>query len=291
MKQLCIPRIIFQTWKTHSVPEKWKTSPESIKTFMPSWKHVLFDDSENEAFVKIHFPEYIDFYKKLKFPIQRADFIRYCFLYINGGVYADLDIEFIAPIDDLFVMKNSTKSKSSQKVGQDEEAEAKEEEEEEAEKEAKVYLLKAPQNFAGHYTNFFMASTARNPFWLIVLRECVEKLPPWVILPHNIISEQTGLACISRAVRKAQTENQTSIEILPFQNLVPCDVCSTPSEYERRPYFYTKFLKGGRWNGLDTHIFNTILCNRIEIMFFIGFVIACVVLRFFLRKRQNAFIL
>ena len=270
MKQLCIPRIIFQTWKTHSVPEKWKTSPESIKTFMPSWKHVLFDDNENRAFVEKHFPEYIDFYTKLKFPIQRADFIRYCFLYVNGGVYSDLDIEFIAPIDDLFYTSNREEGGQGGQGGKEDEAES--------ELEAKVYLLKAPQNFASHFTNFFMASTARNPFWLIVLRECVEKLPPWVILPHNIISEQTGLACISRAVKKAKNENLMTIEILPFENLVPCDVCSTASEYERRPYYYTKFLKGGSWNGLDTLLFNSVLCNRVEIMFFIGFVIACLLL-------------
>jgi len=242
---------------------------------MPSWKHVLFDDNENRAFVEKHFPEYIDFYTKLKFPIQRADFIRYCFLYVNGGVYSDLDIEFIAPIDDLFYTYDS-KSKVSQGLGQEKEDQA--EEEAETETEAKVYLLKAPQNFAGHYTNFFMASTARNPFWLIVLRECIEKLPPWVILPHNIISEQTGLACISRAVKKAKSENQMTIEILPFKNLVPCDVCSTASEYERRPYYYTKFLKGGSWNGFDTLLFNSVLCNRLEVMFFIGFVISCLFL-------------
>jgi mannosyltransferase OCH1-like enzyme len=186
---------------------------------MPSWKHVLFDDNENRAFVEKHFPEYIDFYTKLKFPIQRADFIRYCFLYVNGGE------------------EEEGQGGQGGQGGKEDETET----------EAKVYLLKAPQNFAGHFTNFFMASTARNPFWLIVLRECVEKLPPWVILPHNIISEQTGLACISRAVKKAKNENLMTIEILPFENLVPCDVCSTASEYERRPYYYTKFLKGGSW--------------------------------------------
>ena len=30
-----IPKIIYQSWKTHDVPEHWKISPESIKGIMP----------------------------------------------------------------------------------------------------------------------------------------------------------------------------------------------------------------------------------------------------------------
>lgn len=248
MKDVTIPKVIFQTWKTHEIPDKWKSSPASIKVFMPSWTHILFSDAENEAFVRDHFPEYIDFYLKLRFPIQKADFIRYCFLYIHGGVYADLDIEFVAPIDDLFVVQSKDNA-------------------------AAVYLLKAPQNFAGHYTNFFMASTKLNSFWLLVLRECVEPLPPWVVLPHNIISEQTGLACLSRAVKKAMASKETFIYVLPYKNLVPCDICEGTSE--KRPYYYTKFLKGGSWNGWDTHLFNAILCNKIEVLLVLVFGLVC----------------
>jgi mannosyltransferase OCH1-like enzyme len=250
--KVCIPKIIFQTWKTHKVPDKWKSSPHSIKTFMPSWKYILFSDKENEDFVSFYFPEYIDFYTSLRFPIQKADFIRYCFLYINGGIYSDLDIEFVAPIDDLFC----------------------------SDAEKAVFLLKAPRNFAGHFTNFLMGSTAKNPFWLLVLRECVEPLAPWVVLPHNIISEQTGLACLSRAVKKSLVLQQTQIITLPFKNLVPCDVCSSSSEYAHKPYYYTKFLKGQSWNGLDTAFFNGITCYNTEIACLLLFFIVMLYMRF-----------
>ena len=246
-----IPKIIFQTWKTHQVPEKWKSSPLSIKRYMPHWKHVLFSDEDNERFVEEHFPEYIEFYKKLRFPIQKADFIRYCFLYVYGGVYSDLDIEFTSPIDHLFKIENEHDL---------------------------VYLLKAPQNFAGHFTNFFMASSPKNSFWLLVLRECVEHLPAWVILPHHIISEQTGLACLSRAARKILSENRldTRIVELPFNNLVPCDICSYSSE--KKPFYYTKFLKGQSWNGFDTLLFNFFICNTLEV--FLGLVVLFVVAKY-----------
>lgn len=263
MKQdLTIPKIIFQTWKTHTVPEKWKTSPLSIKTFMPHWNYVLFDDQDNFKFVQKHFPEYVDFFNQLKYPIQKADFIRYCFLFVNGGVYADLDIEFIAPIDDLFLNTSNSIYFSNDTNDKD-----------------VLYLLKAPHNFAGHYTNFFMASTAKNPFWLVVLRECIEPLAPWVLLPHNIISEQTGLACISRAVKKALYTNQTKLITLPFHNLVPCDVCSTENEFIKKPFYYTKFLKGGSWNGLDTLFFNLILCNSIECFCILMFIFLSIILK------------
>jgi hypothetical protein len=182
-------------------------------------------DKDNEAFVQTYFPLLFEWYTELPFPIQRADVIRYMWLYVHGGLYMDLDIELLASVEELFVQ------------------------------DAGVFLLKAPRNFAAHYTNFFMASTKRNKFWITVLQECIKPLEPWVILPHHIVSQQTGLAALTRAANKW---NQP-IALLPQGPLVPCDYCTPDACY--KPYSYVKFLQGGSWNLGDTSIMNMLMCN------------------------------
>ena len=227
-----------QTWKNNRVPEKWEASPRSIKQHMPDWDYVLMTDDDNAAFVAQFFPDYLDFFLDLTYPIQRSDVIRYMWLYIHGGIYMDLDIELVAPLDELFENR-----------------------------QMETWLLKAPRNFLGHYTNFFMASTPGNSFWLQVLQECRKPLSPWIFLPHFIISNQTGLGAISRAV----TAWNRPIASLPQSAMVPCDYCS-PNECSK-PYSYTRFLKGGSWNGPDTIIMNMFSC-RPEIIAIIILVLA-----------------
>lgn len=230
-----IPKLIMQTWKTTTIPNDWLSSPKSLKMYMPNWKHILLTDEDNEQFVKTHFNSLLPWFKSLTYPIQRADVIRYMWLYINGGLYIDLDIEILVSLEELFVA------------------------------DIDLWLLKAPKNFGGHYTNFLMASTPKNKFWLTVIEECAKPLEPWVFLPHLIISQQTGLAALTRAV----TKWEKTIGLLPQKVLVPCDYCNVTSC--EKPFSYTKFLNGRSWNMYDTMIFNFFICNpEIILLIFIG---------------------
>ena len=234
-----IPKQIMQTWKNLEIPTHWKSSQSSILNKLPDWKYVLLTDVDNEAFVQKHFPGLLYWYQHLKYPIQRADVIRYMWLYVNGGVYIDLDIEIIESFEELFENQNMD-----------------------------TWLLRAPRNLANHYTNFFMASTAKNPFWLKVLEECIKPLSFWVILPHHVISHQTGLAALSRAANKWTKP----IALLPDITLIPCDYCN-PDDCSK-PFFYFKFLRGQSWNNADTRIFNAIICNiELFVLIFVGFII------------------
>jgi len=221
-----IPRVVMQTWKTSEVPEQWRASPASIARWMPHWRYVLMTDADNDAFVARHFPQLLQFFRDLRHPIQRADVIRYMWLHVHGGIYLDLDIELVAPLDELFEHRGM-----------------------------ETWLLKAPRNFAGHYTNFMMASTRGNSFWLRVLEECQRPIPAWAVLPHHRISEQTGLAALTRAAASWPQP----IGLLPQRQLVPCDYCN-PSDCSR-PFSYTRFLKGQSWCGPDTALLNMIVCR------------------------------
>lgn len=220
-----IPKIIMQTYINNNLPNDWKESQNSIKIYMKNWKYVFLTDADNLKFVEKHFPDYVLWFKSLKFPIQRADVIRYMWLYINGGLYIDMDIELKIPIDILF-------------------------------QNGETFLVKAPRNLMNHYTNFLMASKPLNKFWLLVLEECRKPLEFWVVLPHHIVSQQTGISCLNRAIKRWEEP----ITELPYNFLVPCDYCSS-SNLCSRPFYYTKFLKGQSWNKLDTAFFNYLSCN------------------------------
>ena len=244
---MSIPKIVMQTYKNYNIPKEWQSSKQAIQTYMPHWTYVFMTDTDNEQFVSTHFPQLLEWYKNLPYPIQRADVIRYMWLYINGGLYVDMDIEIKVSLDPLFYHASN------------------------------IMLVKAPQNLVGHYTNFLMASSKNNPLWLQVLKECQKQLAWWVILPHHIISQQTGIAALNRAIHKVGTD----IYPFPYECIVPCDYCN--QQACSRPYFYTKFLKGQSWNKMDTAFLNFLVCNLQELVI----VALGLIVFFILRQTKN----
>lgn len=120
-----IPKIIFQT----SFPPKYKNNNhiENIKEWINEhtkshWNYIHYNDIENIEFLKKHFinkyPNVIEKYNTLPWPAFKADLMRYAYLYINGGVYLDMDIVLNEYIEDIiedyeFVIIHSTKWNSS----------------------------------------------------------------------------------------------------------------------------------------------------------------------------------
>ena len=102
-----IPKILSQTYHSpNKIPEKVLSN---VKKFAPDYKVVIYDDNQGEDFIKQYYTDkVVDRYKKLT-GAHKADLLRYCILYINGGVYADIKTEFIVPLSSLF--KNSAGSK------------------------------------------------------------------------------------------------------------------------------------------------------------------------------------
>jgi len=96
-----IPKIIIQTWKTESVPQRYMQLIESIKTNNPDYKYLFFTDNDIEEFLKQHYTEYYKTYLTLPIKIQRIDFFRYIAVYHFGGFYMDLDMHCLKTFDDL----------------------------------------------------------------------------------------------------------------------------------------------------------------------------------------------
>ena len=97
-----IPKVIYQTWKTKHLHENVQKIRDNIQALNPEYTMELYDDHEMETFIRINFSPFIyDCYKQLNVGAAKADFWRYCVLYIHGGVYLDMDSEITRPLDEL----------------------------------------------------------------------------------------------------------------------------------------------------------------------------------------------
>lgn len=105
LKYKDIPKNIYLCYKTKNIPSHiipvWKL-------LNPGYQVHLFDNADCENFLLNNFgQEYVNIFRYIKDGPIKADFWRCCVLYINGGIYSDIDIELIEPIDD-FLEKDAT---------------------------------------------------------------------------------------------------------------------------------------------------------------------------------------
>jgi hypothetical protein len=90
-----IPRIIFQTWKTHRMSRHMRSAAQSWVRLNPEYHYALFDDFDCEAFVRDHFNSTwgdtgfhtYRLYTSLKSGTARADVWRLLVVWKYGGAY------------------------------------------------------------------------------------------------------------------------------------------------------------------------------------------------------------
>ena len=95
--------IVFQTWKSTTViPDNMKYWRNTWSHYHPTYQHLLWDDDMNRMFIEHYFKWFLPIYDGYTHNINRADAIRYFFLYLYGGIYADMDFECLQNFDELF---------------------------------------------------------------------------------------------------------------------------------------------------------------------------------------------
>lgn len=156
-----IPKIIMQTWKTSELPDKWKATQTSIRKYMPDWKYVLMTDDMNRQFISEKFPDFLEYFDGFKYPIQRADAIRYAWLYTYGGLYLDCDNELLGSLDNLFTEDHD------------------------------LFLL-ASSNRTDVITNGFIAAKPGNKLFLDMIEEMKKPAGVYAIERHLEVMNTTG---------------------------------------------------------------------------------------------------
>ena len=219
-----IPKIIYQSWKTKTVPDHWKESPKSIKKQMPDWQYVLLDNEDNRKMVAKYFPDFLPYYDAFPYDIMRADAARYVFLYLYGGIYMDLDFIVQRDLSPLFTSTSE------------------------------IFLV-ASGNVSSCYTNSFMASRPKSKFWLECIEEMKKPVSTWISWSHHFyILSSTGPLMLSRVTGKTSTV----ISVLPRKLIMPCSACNIKCNTCNA---YLKPLEGSSWVSYDTYFFNFWLCN------------------------------
>ncbi len=141
-----VPSTLFQTWKTRDgLPTEFARCRQSFLDVCQGFATPLWDDHDNRRFVEQHFGWFMPLYTAYPQEIYRADAVRYFFLYAFGGIYADLDVYCLEPLDGI--------------VGQP---------------LAVLGRMGADPDFEHALPNAVMASCARHPFWLLVIAKMIE---------------------------------------------------------------------------------------------------------------------
>lgn len=94
-------RIIHQTWKTKTLPTEYAAFAESVRAHHPGFEYRLWTDEDNRELIRASYPWFLPTYDAYKHEIERVDAVRYFMLYTYGGIYIDLDMECLKPLDDL----------------------------------------------------------------------------------------------------------------------------------------------------------------------------------------------
>lgn len=99
---MTIPKVIYQTWKTKTLHGNCIKIRNNIQQLNPDYEMILYHDNDMDIFIKNNFDEFTyNCYRQLNVGASKADFWRYCILYINGGVYLDMDANILRPLDEL----------------------------------------------------------------------------------------------------------------------------------------------------------------------------------------------
>jgi len=95
-----IPRTLVQTFKTNYVGTEVIKCTKRMLNKNKTFNYMFVDDSLGIQTIKENFePTVLDAFLKLKAGAAKGDFIRYCVMYIYGGIYVDMDSEIITNLE------------------------------------------------------------------------------------------------------------------------------------------------------------------------------------------------
>lgn len=96
-------KYFIQTYKTQSVPENMRNVVLSNKILSHDFTRMFFDDIDASNFIYNYFPGVVsDVFDKLIPGAFKADIFRLAVLYNFGGVYADICMKLVQPLNKVF---------------------------------------------------------------------------------------------------------------------------------------------------------------------------------------------
>jgi len=101
-KSLKIPNTIICTNQFNIADKPLMDNINHNININPDYDFLFFNDDDCSHFLKTYFPkEVLKAFHSLVPGAFRSDLFRYCYLYINGGVYIDINKKFIIPLNEI----------------------------------------------------------------------------------------------------------------------------------------------------------------------------------------------
>lgn len=227
------------------LPPHWKESSDKWRQLHPTWEYQLWDEVSSRNLIRDKYHWFLDIYDQYPHHIQRVDAAKYFILYEFGGLYVDLDIEPLVPIDKYFNSENEI-------------------------------FLAGSANVSFSLTNALIGSKRKSKFWKAVFDLMVETSCKSYFGKHLTVMNTTGPLMIT----KVMVDYPGVVGYLP--NFFPCNICQLEREKHTSP---VKFIKGQSWLSFDSKVMNVIMCNWRKIGFFLFLIILFVIIWFFNHKR------
>ena len=206
---MAISKIIHQLWRSDRLPARWRSAVESVKRCHPGWEYRLWTDYAMELHVRREHPRLYPIYMGFNRNIMRVDVFRYVLMHDLGGLYCDLDYEFLRPYDygDAPVVLSLERDVD----------------------------YGDPQNFLANYV---FASEQGHRFWRDVLDEVIRH--PAVSHSFHDVAKLTGPGLLTRVFYRTP-ERYRDIRVTPQPVLSPQRI---HRRHERRIY-----LNNGQTHG------------------------------------------
>ncbi|KAK9234067.1 nucleotide-diphospho-sugar transferase [Lipomyces kononenkoae] len=211
-----VPKIIHQSWSSTELPTKFEAWSRSCREENPDWQWVLWTDEDNLNLVAKYFPWFLEYYEKLPGVIHRADLVRNMYMYVYGGMYADLDVECLRPADELFESFNVST------VPYPSTYDALYHSRSHPQNEQKAFFgrMGTDERFAHSIPNAWMASTPGHPFFLLSIEGVMEKMnegDPTKIKPETL----TGPVVLRQRINLYRDKFSDSDELRERLNTSP----------------------------------------------------------------------
>ena len=168
MDSKAIPKIIHQIWYQGQkfLPEKHHSMQESWHKHHPDWQYIFWDKDKIKQLVA-KYPDVERLYNYFPRMIMKIDLAKLIIMYEYGGVYVDMDMTSLRPIDPL--LQNAKLIFSELDLG-----------------DTQGFSFQLWGGTMGKctigkaYNNAFFASIPKHPFWLHVLKAVEEnKIHHW----------------------------------------------------------------------------------------------------------------
>jgi inositol phosphorylceramide mannosyltransferase catalytic subunit len=192
-----IPTILHQTWRTADLPWPFAAWRASWRKQHPDWDHRLYDDWSIRRTIADRAPQWLSTYEVLPRPIQRVDFFRYLIVYLDGGMYADIDTVSYLPCDPLLHEENCV-------LG------------------IELCLHKHLQQELGYdrpwqLANFIFAAVPHNPLFGALL-EAIARRATSPVQNDEVVQDLTGPRMLTRVAYELTPEHRGPVRILPQIN-------------------------------------------------------------------------